>query len=121
MKRGIMKKKVVVALTALTLLAAVLAAVLVVGRVGYVWSLLQEKEQAVKQALAETPDQSNAPDGVERFIRTGTLVFEPAYVLRPSKIDDLELLNMTLSPRVSNGPNDGWVGKRNGGWYVKVH
>ena len=64
---------------------------------------------------------SNADDGAERFLNTGRLVLEPSYLLDPQKMRERGIFNIRLTPRVSRGSADGWVGMYNGHWYVKVY
>jgi hypothetical protein len=84
---------------------------------------LDAKEKAVKEARRIAPPGallSDADDGAERFIKTGVLILEPAYLLHPDRIEDLSMLNMRLNPRVTTDKRDGWVGKYQEHWYVKI-
>jgi hypothetical protein len=92
-------------------------------RVFSVVSLLNAKQEAIKQALRAAPAgtlRSNADDGADRFIKTGELILEPAYLFHPNRIEERSMLNMRLSPRVTTDSRDGWVGKYQGHWYVKI-
>jgi hypothetical protein len=101
-------------------LVALLAAI----RVFSVLSLLSAKEEAIKLALRTAPVgalPSKLDDGADRFIKTGVLILEPAYLLHPDRIEDSSTLNMRLAPRVTTDRKDGWVGKYQGHWYVKIY
>jgi hypothetical protein len=108
-----------------TIAGSILAfvAILAAVRVFSVMSLLNAKESAIKEALRTAPAgqlRSNADDGADRFIKTGELILEPTYLLHPERIEKLSMLNMRINPRVSTDRRDGWVGKYQGHWYVKI-
>jgi hypothetical protein len=113
-----MKKRWTIACGILTVVAVLAAA-----RLYSVLSLLHAKEEAIKQALSTAPAGtllSNSDDGAERFIKTCELILEPTYLLHPDRIENLSMLNMCVTPRVSTDYRDGWVGKYQGHWYVKI-
>lgn len=110
----------------LTIVCGIVLAIAVVlaARVLSVRSQLNAKQEAIKQALRDAPAgtlRSNSDDGAERFIKTGKLILEPVYLLHPDRIETLSMLHMKLNPRVTTDDRDGWVGKYQGHWYVKVY
>ncbi len=86
-------------------------------------SELRLQESKIKEALRNETSElplSNTPNGVERFLDSGELVLEPAFLLHPEKIDAMDQFQLRVYPRITNHSNDGWVGIHMGRWYVKL-
>ena len=114
-----MKKKTIIAWGLVFLLPVLFAGYRVVSVAVY----LRAQEKAAREAFRAAPAGallSNAPDGAERFVKTGRLLLEPAYLADPAKMRRRQVFPMRLNPRVSRGNKDGWVGQYNGRWYVKI-
>jgi len=114
-----MKRKLIITCAVLVLFSVALLAV----QSYRVHSILNKREVVIKEALRTADDdlpQSNAPNGAERFIETGELVFKWSYLKNPSDLGQHTMFNIRVYPRVSTHRSDGWVGIHRNRWYVKI-
>jgi len=115
-----MKRKLIIACGLVVLLPVVFACYRVISVASY----LHAQDAAAREAFRDPPpgvSTSNSDNGAKRFLKSGRLVLEPSYLLDPQKMKERGMFSMKLNPRVSRHGSDGWVGKYNGHWYVKIY